>query len=270
MIIEFLVKSYPELKLKLLQARVDKKPKEFIKQNLVMSIFVSLALLIVILLFLKASNAPLPIVSLIVIALVSFIFVFKIFMNYPDAIIKKQEHEIAKEIVFAGRYLIIEAKSGVPLYNSMVSLAENFNVLGRYFKEIIDKVNMGTTMEDAISEAVETTPSNNFRKILWQILNSLKTGADISTSLDGVVQQITKEQMIDIKEYGKKLNPLAMFYMMIAVIIPTLGIVFAIVITSFMGVPITLTGLLIVAFFIALMQLMFLMMVKSSRPAVEF
>ena len=59
-----------------------------------------------------------------------------------------------------------------------------------------------------------------------------KTGADVSTSLNSVVEQITHEQMIEVKEYGRKLNPLAMFYMMMAVIIPTLGVTLLIVIST--------------------------------------
>ncbi len=270
MIIEYLLKRYPDLKLKLLQARIDKKPYDFIKQNLTASVLISAVLLFVITSFLRAFNIHIHIIWILPATLLLFIIVFSMLMNAPEVAIRKQEHEIAKEIIFAGRFMIIEAKSGVPLYNSMVNVAKNFKTVGKYFKELIDKVNMGTTIEDAISETIETTPSNNFRKILWQILNSLKTGADIASSLDSVVQQITKEQMIEVREYGKKLNPLAMFYMIIAVIVPTLGITLLIVIATFLGLKVSLTVLIVMAVALGIIQLLFLSMIKSSRPAVEF
>jgi len=50
-------------------------------------------------------------------------------------------------------------------------------------------------MEAALNDAIEFTPSQNLRKYLWQIVNSQHTGADISVSLKGVVNQITQEQL---------------------------------------------------------------------------
>ncbi len=270
MIIDKILKRYPDLKLKLLQAKIDKKPYDFVKQNLMGSMIITLVLLFVIISFLEAFSVKLNIIAIIIAGIAFFLLTFTVLMDSPEVAIKKQEHEIAREIIFAGRFLIIEAKSGVPLYNSMVNVAKNFKVIGKYFKELVDKVNMGTSIEEAIGETIETTPSNNFRKILWQILNSLKTGADIASSLDGVVQQITKEQMIEIREYGKKLNPLAMFYMMIAVITPTLGITLMIVIATFLGIKVSMTVLLVTAITLGIIQLLFLNIIRSSRPAVEF
>jgi flagellar protein FlaJ len=75
--------------------------------------------------------------------------------------------------------------------------------------------------------------------------------------------------MIEIKEYGRKLNPLAMFYMIIAVILPSIGITMLIVLSTFIDLALDLTILLTIAFFLSIMQVMFLAMIKSSRPAVE-
>jgi pilus assembly protein TadC len=124
-------------------------------------------------------------------------------------------------------------------------------------------------MEDALNEAVEFTPSANFRKILWQIINAQQTGADISTALKSVVDQITKEQLIEIKEYGRRLNPLAMFYMIIAVILPSIGITMFIILSTFLELTLELPVLISIAVFLGFMQFMFLAMIKSTRPSVE-
>jgi len=73
-----------------------------------------------------------------------------------------------------------------------------------------------------------------------------------------------------MKEFGNKLNPMAMFYMMIAVIIPSLGVTMLIVFSSFMNIHISLLILIILALAIGFMQFMFLMMIKNSRPNVDF
>ncbi|MCK5140290.1 MAG: type II secretion system F family protein, partial [Thermodesulfovibrionia bacterium] len=107
------------------------------------------------------------------------------------------------------------------------------------------------------------------RRILWQIINSQQTGADIGTSLKSVVNQVTQEQMINIKEYGRKLNPLAMFYMIIAVILPSIGITMFIILSTFLNLNLSLPILLFISFFLGFIQFMFLAMIKSSRPSGE-
>jgi flagellar protein FlaJ len=166
--------------------------------------------------------------------------------------------------------LIIEIQSGVPLYDAFINLSKNYETIGKYFKEITDKVNMGTSMEDALNETVDLTPSPEFRRVLWQVVNSLRTGSNIADSLISVIDQITKEQNIKMKEYGRKLNPLVMFYMMIAVILPSLGITMTIVLSTFMNIELGLPVLLFIAFFLGFVQFMFLSIIKFSRPAIEF
>ena len=190
-------------------------------------------------------------------------------LKLPDARIIGREKEISKEIVFAGRFLIIELQSGVPLYNALHNLAKNYKATGAYVNEIIDKVDLGTSLEDAMNEAVELVPSDDFRKMLWQIINSLRTGSDVSKSLVSTVDQVAKRQQIQINEYSKKLNPLAMFYMMIAVIAPSLGITMLIILSSFIQFTMSLTILLLLAFLLGFVQFMFLAIIKFSRPPID-
>jgi len=191
-------------------------------------------------------------------------------MRLPDIKISRREKDISREIIFAGRFLVIELESGVPLYNALSNLSKNYEVIGSYVREIINKVDLGTSLEDALNEAAELIPSNDLRRILWQIINSLRTGSNVSASLGSVIDQITKEQAIEVSKYGRKLNPLAMFYMIVAVIFPTLGVTMLIVLSSFMKFRMTLSILLLLAGLIAFVQFMFLSLVKFSRPPIEF
>ncbi len=198
-----------------------------------------------------------------------FVGMFFYFMKLPEAKIIRREKDIDKEIVFAGRFLVVELESGVPLYNALVNVSKSYPTIGKAINEIIEDVDLGATIEEAIEEAIELTPSQDFRKLLWQIMNSLKTGADVSSSLGAVVDQITREQIIAVKEYGRKLNPLAMFYMMIAVIVPSLGVTMLIVLSSFLSFEMGLSSLMVLVLAIALIQFMFIAIIRSSRPSVE-
>ena len=260
---------FPELKLKLVQADMDEKPEEFIHKTVISAVMLSFGIFI---LFvggmLKSLNMPVSIIfALFPVGAVLFFFYL---IKMPDVKIRKIAKEVNKEIVFATRFIIIEVESGVPIYDAFINVSRIYPAIGKYFSSIIDKVNMGTSMEDAINEATEIVPSNDLRKILWQILNSIKTGADVTESLNSVLEQIIKNQKIAVEEYGRKLNPLAMFYMIVAVIVPSLGTTMLIIFSSFIGFKLKLAVLLSLTGFLAFIQFMFYAMIKSSRPAVEF
>ena len=267
-LIKRIARALPGLNTKLKQAGIFDTPEEFVKKTILSAFYLTTGITaLVVTVFTQLDVLS----SIIYFAFPLFMFFVMFFymLKVPDVKILRKGREISREIVFAGRFMIIELESGVSLYDAMVNVSKNYEVIGEYFKEIIDKVSMGTTMEDAINETIETTPSSDLTKVLWQILNSLRTGADISSSLSNILDQIVREQIIDVKEYGRKLNPLAMFYMMVAIIVPSLGITMLIVLTTFISVKLDLAALLAIALSLGFIQYMFFSIIKSSRPAVE-
>lgn len=242
-------------------------PDEFVKKTFFTSFYSTTGLLFA---FVAAfSKIKWLMITVCILFPMVFVGLFLYFIKLPDVKIIKKRKEIDKEVVYAGRFLIVELSSGVLLYNAMVNVAKSYKEIGKTFREIIDSIDLGTPIEDAINTAIEYTPSSDFRRVLWQIINALRTGSDVSESLRSVVDQITREQVIEIKTYAKKLNPLAMFYMIIAVILPSLGITMLIVLSSFISMELNLASLIGIAVLLGLLQLMFFVVIKSSRPAVS-
>ncbi|MBI4452524.1 type II secretion system F family protein [Candidatus Woesearchaeota archaeon] len=263
-----IAKAFPMLRLKLKQAGMEEKPEDFIKKTFISAFYMTTGLVVALFLVL----AKLEVLKGIMFFIIPVVFVIMFFymLKLPELRISKKEKEISGEIIFAGRFIIIELESGVPLYNAMVNVSKNFRIIGQYFKEITDKVDLGTSMEDALNEAVEFVPSNDLRKILWQIINSIRTGSNIAKSLYSVMDQVTKDQVNEVNKYGKTLNPLAMFYMIVAVILPSLGVTMLIILSSFIKFQLSLTILIALACFLGFVQFMFISMVKFSRPPIEF
>ncbi len=267
-IFERIARSLPELKTKLEKAAMKDKPEEFVQKTFLTAFYLATGISVFLFLILVKYTALKAV--LFVFPLILFVFLFFYMLKLPDVKISKREREVSKEIVFAGRYLIIELESGVPLYNAMINTSKNYKTIGKHFKDIINKVNLGTSLEDALNEAIESTPSDDLRRIIWQILNSSRTGSDIAQSLNSVIEQIVREQAIEVSKYGKKLNPLAMFYMIIAVIMPTLGITMLVVLSSFINFQLDLVILMVISFFLGFAQFMFLSIIKFLRPSIEF
>ena len=257
-----LAKNIPGLKDKLKQASISDTTELYVKKTFMTATMLSIGIMLVIF---TLTQSPISILAVPITLPILFMY----FIKYVDVKIQQIRKKIDEEIIFAGRFLIIEIDSGVPMHKAFENIEKNYDYVGKYFGDIINKTYLGTDMEDAINDTLMNSPAPNLRKILWQVLNSLKTGADVAPALNSVIDQIVKEQKIAVKEYGKKLNPMAMFYMMISVIIPSLGTTMLVILATFLGLKISLGVLLALAGFVSFIQLMFMMMIKQSRPPIS-
>jgi len=260
-----IVKHIPNLAFKLKQAGMKETAESFVKKTLLNS-FVFALVFSGYFYYILTKKLDFWIILFFVVLYIMFALYL---LRYPDVKISRKAREVDKELLFGIRFLIIEIESGVPVYQALVSLSRNYKRLGFYLKEILNKVELGTSLEEAIKEEVDLVPSRNLRRLLWQVYNSIHSGSDLRQSLNVVLEQITEEEKISIIEYGRKLNPLAMVFLMIAIIIPSLGTAITIVLAVFIGFEITLPLLIVIVLIMAFIQFMFIQMIKTSRPSVN-
>ncbi len=274
-IAEVLASRFPDLKKKLKIADMDPNPVEFLEKVVTSALFISAGLIVVAYLFLiEGMNSALkggnmPVLLLMALAPLAVIppVIFFYLMLYPDAAIIRRQKEMDYEIVFAGRHIVIAIKSGMPLFDTFVGASSGYGAVSREFAKIVDQVVLGVPVTQAIRDVVQYNPSKYFTRILMQIANALSSGADVGDSLESVLEQISKEQLISLKEYSQKLTPIVMFYMVFGIIVPTLGIVLMTVIFSAMGGRSLPPFILAIVFLvITLIQVLFLGFIESSRP----
>jgi pilus assembly protein TadC len=277
--VHYIYRKHPKLKRNLVLAHMKINPLKFIKKSLINAILMSVALgifsIFIIDRFFLMNNINLPsivtpLISIFIIMPILFIIFFPFILNTPISLIKKRKEDIDKDVLFAGRYLLIKLNSGQPLFNALIDGSRSYGVASKYFKEIVDDVNLGMPLEEAIERSMILSPSNSFQKILFQINNSLKIGVDVSDSLKGVIDEITSEQMTQIQAYSHKLNSVAMFYMLAAIVGPSLGLTVFILIVSLIGFNISLGMYVILWFFIVLIQLIFINVFRGIRPNINF
>jgi type II secretory pathway component PulF len=177
---------------------------------------------------------------------------------------------LESDLLYSSRHLLLKLESGSSLLNSLDSVARLKTNSSYYFNTIVYDISFGTTIEDAIEKAIEYSPSKAFTKILDEIKNSLKTGADIEKTLKSTLDDVAKLHLIQIQEYGKKLNPMSMFYMIIGTISPSLGTAMLVVASSLLpGVLIIdMRILLSIAFLLLVIQVFFVLAFKSLKPSV--
>ena len=194
--------------------------------------------------------------------------VFMYFVYFPKLRARKRVKDIENNLPFALRHILIQIRSGVTLFSAMVSVGwSGYGMLSEEFKKAVNEINTGKSEIAALEKIAHDNPSLFFRRILWQMINAMKSGSDIGNVLKSIVENITAEQRVAIKRYGAQLNPMALFYMMLVVIFPTLGIVFLLILFSFVGSAINIELILMgILAFLAFVQVMFIGMVKSKRP----
>ena len=261
-----LLPYFPNLEKKLEIAEMEQKPQEFLDKVLLSSLSSSLAVSLVFLyVFYQFQIELLLAIPLFIIL---FSFSFYNYSHLPDLRILRKKRAIEYDLVYAIRQLIIEVSSGVPLFDAMVSITKGYGQFSKEIKKIVERVTLGEPLSLVLKEEAEKTPSLAFKRVLLQIANETVSGADVATSLNALIDQIVKDQIIEIKEYGQKLNPLVMFYLVMGVIFPTLGITFIIILLSFVsnGMTIPFFYMVLLSFVIGIFQLMFLGFVETSRP----
>src|SRR3989338_3374112 len=258
---------HPGLKKQLRIAHLRASPQEFVYSSFKFALPFSLGLTVVFFFLVDKAGLPLGLLPIAFIMLFFLVFNFQ-FIKLKARIIKRQK-EIDREVIFAGQYLLIKLYSGKPLLNALVDTSKSYGVASKYIGEIITDIDTGSSLEKALENAVIYSPSEKFRRILFHLNNALRLGIDVTEPLSNVLEEITKEQEIEIKKYGKKLNTIIIFYMLAAIVMPSIGMTLFIVVSSFINFKLGLASFIIVLMFIAIMQLIFISIFRSVRPTVN-
>lgn len=248
---------------------INESVVSFIKRMVIASVLVGVVIgSVTVIVFLKIGlNIFLSSALGLMLGAAGFEFSFSQFLMYPSKKKKSNGKDVEKNILFAARDLIISLRSGMPLFNALVSVSTGYGATSREFAKIVERVQLGTSLENAIDETVSETKSESFRKLMLQASVSIKAGANVVESMQEIVDDLSRERVIQLRAYGQKLNAIAMFYMLFGVILPSMGIAVVTILTTFIALivvtPELLYGVLVGIIFL---QIVFLQMIRSSRP----
>lgn len=260
-------KAFPYLQLELDRANLKIEARRYLAMCLLASSFLFLFIGIMFTIFLAKIDKG---VLGFVLALLFVLLVLFMQLNYPKIVAARRIRKLEQELLASLRAIMIHLNSGVPLFDTMVIIShQQFGEVSTEFKKTVQKINAGVPVIQALESMALQNPSLYFRRTIWQLINGMKAGANVTVVLESTIENLSKEQIIQIEKYGSQLNPLAMFYMIVAIIMPALGMVLLLVMASFMGLSEIMLktlfwGLLgVVAFF----QVMFSGIIKSKRPS---
>lgn len=267
-------RSNTKLNTLLINCDLDFTREEYISVCFKYALFYFIPAFIILTTILLIASPSTGILQLIFLSLIiSFVFALFIYItqiNYPRLYSSRKQKNIERNIIPALEDMLVQLNSGIPLFNIMVNIsAANYESLSLEFKKAVKHINAGYAQEEVLEDIGDKNPSIFFRRTLWQISNGMRAGSNISIVIKESIKSLRQDQLLQLQIYSNRLNPLFMFYMLVAVIIPALSITFLTVIASMVNLSSTATQAIFASIFliVVFIQIMFLGMMKSLRPS---
>jgi len=262
-------KFFPSLKVNLLYADIKKDSREYIAEALQKTLFFFITILIltvVTFVFFKITQYGIAVLVAFVMALFFFISLILV----PSISAGKRIRGLERNLLPALQSIFVQINSGIPLFEVLTNVSKaNYGGVSREFSKAVNKMNAGKSQVDALEDMVVENPSVFFRRAIWQIINGMKSGADLSATIEQAISLLAEEKVLQIQSYGSRLSPLAMFYMLLGIIFPALSIIFVILFVAIANVPANTISIIfgVVFIFIVLFQVVFLGLINIRRPS---
>ena len=188
---------------------------------------------------------------------------------YPK--IKKQNDyaSFSKELPYALRQLATELRSGRSLFDSLDSVASSdYGILSLEFSRVLEEIKYGESTENAFLNLERRVDSKALSRTIYEILTSLRIGANLSSSLSIIADDVNFDIRMKLKEYSEKLNAFVMIYTFLAILAPVILLTMLLAASVVIGdlVPGDLILVLYSVFFP--MIIVFLVTIKKLEPKI--
>ena len=191
------------------------------------------------------------------------------YLFYPGILIRKIAQQTDNDLVFALLELSLQIESGVTLFEGMVNIAQSdFGYVSREFTIAVREINSGVPEKRALQRMALRSESEFLKKIVWQIITSIESGAPLGVTLRTIVEDLMVQRFRMIKGYSQSLNFLILMYMLIAAALPSIGMTFIIILSTFSGLGLTEEFYIFLIFASFLWQAGLIGYIFVSRPSI--
>lgn len=160
-------------------------------------------------------------IALIVIISSFMALYFKI--NYKK--IKREQYysDVSTNLPYLLRHMSTEIRAGKGLHDVFISLSKaEYGSLSNEFLRVSEEIKYGGNTEKSLIRMSKRVQSKNLTRAVEQITRTLKSGGNLSNTLNIISEDVFQETSLKLKEYSEKLNVFVMLYMFIAILAPVL------------------------------------------------
>jgi len=213
--------------------------------------------------------------SVITVILMTVIFHYIgyfLFLIYPSTVISDRKNKIDKILPHAITFMYSLSLGGMNIIKIFKSLASYQDIYGEFSKEISRIVRdielFGKDLRTALSDAIEFSPSDNFKEFLHGLITVLDTGGDITRYLEERSEFYFEKARQAQKGFIEFLGLMAETYITAFVAGPLFLIIIQTVM-SMMGQGNDLILYLVIYMIIPVASIMFAILIKLLTPSEE-
>ncbi len=194
--------------------------------------------------------------------------VFLLYLIYPSLKLRSLSAVIDRTLIYALKDMLVQIRSGVTLYDSMVNVAHsNYGAVSKEFDIAVRALSAGVPLTKALEEMSARTQSEYFKRAIWQLISALHSGASVEPALRSVIKTLAEEQESSIKKYAANMNFLVLIYMLISSSLPAMMLPFLMIMVCFTDITVNLPLLIGLLAGFGVVQLAVIGYVKTSRPS---
>jgi pilus assembly protein TadC len=198
-----------------------------------------------------------------------FVLFLGFYISYPSIRAKTIAVKINTDLLYALRDLLVQVQSGISLYDAMVNIAAgNYGNVSKEFGETVREINSGVPEEVALERMALRTKSDYLKKAVLQILNAISGGASLKDAVKTTITTLENHQINRIRDYASKLNFLALLYMLTSAAMPSIGVTFLIILSTFSGAGINEQTIFSVIGASFVLQMMLIGYIRGVRPVI--
>lgn len=193
-----------------------------------------------------------------------------LFAIYPATVISDRKSKIDRTLPHAIIFMLSLSRGGMNLVNIFKSLAENYEVYGEISKEasriLWEIEGLGKDLRTALADAIEVSPSQNWRDFLHGLITIIDSGGDITKYLEERADFYFERARQDQKNFIEFLSLMAETYVTALVAGPLFLIIIQTVM-SVIGQPNDVAIFSIIYLVIPVGSFMFAALIKLLSPS---
>jgi len=218
------------------------------------------------------------VLAVAIISIMTFVITAVIILMAPKQRAVTRGNAVSLELPFALRHMSTEIRAGIGLYRTIQAIAvSNYGELSEEFARAITEVEEGTDTQEALKHLALRTQSKALRSALVHIIRALKTGGNLSESMNDIAEDVSFNLRLAVSEFGQRMNFFGVIFIFGAIVMPVMVAILGSIrnspikasMPSFEMLPLGIP--IMAAFFVVIMPfvlVVFLFYIKNAQPRV--
>lgn len=186
---------------------------------------------------------------------------------YPSLKASGMKKEIDKSLPFAVFYMATTASSGINPVDVFKVLSLRKGIIGQEARRIYTNVStLGTSLSTAMQRVAARSPSPDFADLLWGMISVVTAGGDLEAYLKGKTETLMSKYRRSLNDYAKSITLYTELYITLVIVGSLFFIILISIISPMTGFSTLFLQTFLVFFFIPLISVAFIVLLKSISP----